>query len=86
MGLDKWLNPEEVPKKDGKKPTQVKREILEGKDIPKTQLAISKLTKYTLNCPNSKCKYQKTVMKKVLTVTDKICPRCNEEMKVKISS
>ncbi len=41
------------------------------------------LTRYTLVCPNAKCKYQKTIMKKLLSEMDKICPRCNKEMKVK---
>lgn len=83
MGLDKWINSEEGEKKEKKKPTEVKIKKTEGKQAPESKPNILKLMKYTLNCPNSKCKYQKTVMKKALTDRDKICPRCNKEMKVK---
>ena len=41
------------------------------------------LTRYTLVCPNAKCKYQKTIRKKELTDEDKTCPRCNKTMKTK---
>ena len=83
MGLDKWLNSEDVEKQKKKKPAEVKKRKNEGDQAPEKKTNISKLIKYTFNCPNSKCKYQKTVMKKVLTDLDKICPRCNKEMKVK---
>lgn len=83
MGLDKWLNSKDVEKQKKKKPAEVKKRKKEGDQAPETKTNILKLIKYTLNCPNSKCKYQKTVMKKVLTDLDKICPRCNKEMKVK---
>ena len=86
MGLDKWINPEEATRNKKKKktpPTQVKKDknkssaevILEKKSL--------KLTKYTLKCPNIKCKYQKTILKKQLTDEDKTCPRCNKEMNAK---
>jgi len=83
MGLDKWLNSEDVEKQKKKKPAEVKKRKNEGDQAPEKKTNILKLIKYTFNCPNSKCKYQKTVMKKVLTDLDKICPRCNKEMKVK---
>jgi hypothetical protein len=83
MGLDKWLNPEEVEKKPEKQQNPIKKEV--KRKTPKSQSITPKLMKYTLNCPNSKCKYQKTVMKKVLTDIDKICPRCKKEMKIKPS-
>jgi hypothetical protein len=85
MGLDKWLNSEEGVKKERKKPDEVKKKKSEGQQGPDLKSKMVKLEKYTLNCPNSKCKYQKIVMKKELTDKDKICPRCDKEMKVKRS-
>ncbi|MFX0030349.1 MAG: hypothetical protein ACFE8B_14145 [Candidatus Hermodarchaeota archaeon] len=85
MGLDKWLNSEKVVKKQTKKPTEVRKKKSERKEGPNLESKMLKLQKYTLNCPNSKCKYQKIVMKKELTDKDKICPRCNKEMKIKAS-
>jgi len=86
VGLDKWLKTEEEEKrekKERKQPIQVKRSKSESEKKPDIEKSTMKLVKYTLNCPNAKCKYQKTVMKKQLTEQDKICPRCNKEMKVK---
>ena len=83
MGLDKWLNSEEVEKQKKKKPTEFKKKKNQGEQAPESKTNILNLMKYTLNCPNAKCKYQKTVMKKILTDLDKICPRCNNELKVK---
>ena len=86
MGLDKWIKTEEEvkrEKKDTKEPIQVKRSKSEGEKKPDLKKSSMKLIKYTLNCPNAKCKYQKIIMKKQLTDIDKICPRCKKEMKVK---
>lgn len=85
MGLDKWLNSEEVAKKEKKKPDVVKKKKSEEQQGPDLKRKMLKLEKYTLNCSNSKCKYQKIVMKKKLADKDKICPRCNKEMKIKRS-
>ena len=76
MGLDKWLKPEEEEKKLKQR---------EKKDLTpqKTNEKISKkLFKFELVCSNKKCKYQKIIMKKVLTEKDKYCSRCNALMKV----
>ncbi|MHA2181804.1 MAG: hypothetical protein ACXAAH_10305 [Promethearchaeota archaeon] len=86
MGLDKWIKPEEAKKKPkNKKPAPSKVKKIERKaKITKTpEKPTIKLTKYTLTCPNSKCKYQKIIMKKQLSEIDKICPRCKKEMKLK---
>ena len=86
MGLDKWIKPKDGAKKlKGKNEShgqakKSKSENVLDKDVEKPPI---KLTKYTLICPSAKCKYQKTIMKKQLTDIDKICPRCNKEMKVK---
>lgn len=86
MGLDKWLKSEKVAKKSKKKkesPIQAKRskgEQVQNKDLEKQSI---KLIKYMLVCPNAKCKYQKIIMKKQLTDDDRLCPRCNKEMKIK---
>jgi hypothetical protein len=80
VGLDKWLKTKELEKKSKKKeeltlkPKKRKNDISVEKQI--------NLTKYRLVCPNAKCKYQKTIMKKQLTNNDKRCPRCDKEMKV----
>ncbi|MHA2282890.1 MAG: hypothetical protein ACXAC5_18770 [Promethearchaeota archaeon] len=86
MGLDKWIKPEDTEKKPKSKkpaPSEVVK-IESKKKIAKTPEKLKiKLTKYTLTCPNSKCKYQKILMKKQISEVDKICPRCNKEMKIK---
>lgn len=74
MGLDKWLKPEDNANKKSKNKDSQK-EILGKQTIM--------LTKYTLICPNTKCKYQKIIMKKQLNEIDRKCPRCNKEMKIK---
>jgi hypothetical protein len=86
MGLDKWLKPEDTGKNSKKK--RISQEIIkESKDNQikkKNAEDISrKLMKYTLLCQNKKCKYQKTIVKKLLTEEDKKCPRCEKEMKIK---
>ena len=86
MGLDKWIKTEEEVKREKKKkapPAKTKGSKGEGEKKPDLKKSSMKLIKYTLNCPNAKCKYQKIIMKKQLTNIDKICPRCNKEMKVK---
>ena len=86
MGLDKWLKPEDKVKKPKKKKVssvqvkEKKSKQAQNQGIEKKKI---KLTKYTLVCPNAKCKYQKTIMKKELTDDDKTCPRCSKVMKVK---
>lgn len=86
MGLDKWLKPEEEGKKPNRKDTasaKEKRSPDEKSINVDPKKVYSTLTKYKLTCTNSKCKYQKTIMKKQLTEMDKICPRCRNEMKNK---
>ncbi|MFX0041867.1 MAG: hypothetical protein ACFE8L_03045 [Candidatus Hodarchaeota archaeon] len=94
MGLDKWLKPDEEGKKIKKrakedkdlslqkvsKPKKEKNDITAHKSAERT---IKKLSKFELICTNRKCKYQKTIMKKLLTEKDKTCPRCSGIMKVK---
>ncbi len=92
MGLDKWLKPEgEVKKKRREKkdkdnslqkvskPKKDKNDINAQESVENT---IKKLSKFELVCSNRKCKYQKTIMKKLLTEKDKTCPRCSDVMKV----
>jgi hypothetical protein len=83
MSLDKWINSKEGEKKKKKNTLEDKKKETRGAQAPNSKKSFLKLMKYTLNCPNSKCKYQKIVMKKNLTDIDKICPRCNKTMKVK---
>ena len=85
MGLDKWIKPEKIKNKAIKKkeegdPQKKSDSKSRDKQIEKD---ISKLTKFELICSSAKCKYQKTIVKKVLTEKDKICPRCKNEMKLK---
>ena len=86
MGLDKWLKPEDsTKKKKTKESSPIKDKVTNSKHTSKKSLEslLSMLKKYTLICSNSKCKYQKTLMKKQLIEKDKICPRCNKELKIK---
>jgi hypothetical protein len=86
VGLDKWLKPKEPIKKPKAKkvtPKEDKKSSSEKNLKTALEKPHSKLTKYKLTCTNSKCKYQKIIMKKQLTEMDKICPRCKKEMKIK---
>jgi hypothetical protein len=86
VGLDKWIKNEQDgkrEKKETKQPIQAKKDRGKGEKKPDLEKPSITLVKYTLNCPNAKCKYQKIIMKKQLTDNDKICPRCNKEMKIK---
>lgn len=88
MGLDKWLKSEdELNKSKKKKPTPNQAKKSKGKETQKELLKKPsiQLTRYTLVCPNAKCKYQKTIMKKELTDDDITCPRCNNKMKTKVA-
>jgi hypothetical protein len=85
VGLDKWLKPEEAEKKPKRsKPSEGKknRDLKSENSIEVLEKPKSRLTKYLLTCSNSKCKYQKIIMKKQLEDLDKICPRCKKEMKI----
>ncbi len=86
MGLDKWLKSEDdIIKSKKKKPSiQDKKRKSEGTPEKLLEKKSVQLTKYTLICQNSKCKYQKTLIKKELTDDDKTCPRCNKIMKTKV--
>ncbi|MFW9900253.1 MAG: hypothetical protein ACFFDY_03070 [Candidatus Thorarchaeota archaeon] len=85
MGLDRWIKSEDIEENSKKKkisPEQVKpskNKRVKEKDHKKQSI---RLKKFTLVCPNAKCKYQKIIMKKELTDDDKICPRCNKPMKI----
>jgi len=87
MGLDKWLKSEDDIKKSTKKkksPIQDKKSKSEDTPEKLLEKQLIQLAKYILICPNSKCKYQKILMKKELTDDDKTCPRCNKIMKTKV--
>ena len=79
MGLDRWIKPDKEKKKeDTEKTTVLKSSIIKTEEKTKTIFK-----KYFLICPKAKCKYQKTLMKKKITLKDKLCPRCKTEMKIK---
>ncbi|MBN1803396.1 MAG: hypothetical protein JW891_17935 [Candidatus Lokiarchaeota archaeon] len=73
MSLDKWVKP------DKKKQNRDKK----GKPVKNVEQEPKNFKKYNLSCPKKSCNYQKTIMKKQLNEKDKICPRCNSEMKIK---
>ncbi|TFG03885.1 MAG: hypothetical protein EU542_00765 [Promethearchaeota archaeon] len=84
MGLDKWLQSEKTEKRKKKESVAVVSEDKELDGIKeKVKESHKTLSKFTLICTNSKCKYQKLLMKRALNNKDKICPKCNNEMKVK---
>ncbi|MFX0058036.1 MAG: hypothetical protein ACFE85_02425 [Candidatus Hodarchaeota archaeon] len=80
MGLDKWIKTEEEEKKPGKKKKDQKSKQVKESELFKAPI---KLSRYVLICTKAKCKYQKTIMKKVLEENDKICPKCKSKMKIK---
>ena len=84
MGLDKWLQSDKEEKNNHNEPNAASSEKKEQKS-KKNNVQESKLRlfKFTLICTNSKCKYQKVLMKRALGGKDKTCPRCKSEMKVK---
>ncbi|MFW9951303.1 MAG: hypothetical protein ACFFKA_14380 [Candidatus Thorarchaeota archaeon] len=81
MGLDKWISPENDVKKKklAKKTTDKDSQNQKSKILGDLQT----LSKHTLVCSKSKCKYQKVIVKKNLTEKDKICPKCKSQMKIK---
>lgn len=84
MGLDKWLQSD----KDEKKEIEQLKAVSSKKDAPKPNKkklegSMKQLSKFILICTNSKCKYQKVLMKRLLVDKDRICPRCKKKMKVK---
>ena len=83
MGLDKWILPEDDKnKKERKKPKKSPEK--DSKNQEKIPLKkAQKLNKYILICPKAKCKYQKVVVKRLLTENDKICPKCKGQMRIK---
>lgn len=84
MGLDKWLESDKVKKKKVKESAGINTEKKEPKkkEINTTQ-SKQRLSKFILICTNSKCKYQKVLMKRKLVYRDKTCPKCKSEMKEK---
>ncbi len=70
-----------IPQK--KKKSKAKLVETVKQKVPKGGLS-HKLQKYLLTCSNSKCKYKKTLMKRELKGSDKICPRCKSDMNVKV--
>ncbi len=86
MGLDKWLKSENS--RNDSKEKKVKSEEVRNSKEKHLKNGFDKdistqLVKYNLICQNSKCKYQKIIMKKLLSEHDKKCPRCKKEMKIK---
>jgi hypothetical protein len=86
LSLDKWLKPENGEKKPEKKKDTLNRDKkreTEGKEKKGDKKSSTLLKKYLLVCPNLKCKYQKTIIKKILTDRDIVCPRCTKKLKVR---
>lgn len=81
MGLDKWINPEDAKTAKNKKKIEEKPKI--KTNFKKEAKESSELKKFILICSNSKCKYKKTIVTKILNEKDKTCPRCKKEMKIK---
>ena len=83
MGLDKWIKPEGTKAKLNKKKEEDEPRKKSDSKLKEKDMEVIKLIKNILICPNSKCKYKKTIVKKLLTEKDLICPRCKNEMKLK---
>ena len=83
MGLDRWIKSEKKEDEEkGKEEPQIKDSSELAKGIKTVEKPTLKLKKYVLICPKAKCKYQKTIVKKNITDKEKICPRCNSNMKL----
>ncbi len=82
MSLDKWINSEK--KKDDEKSIKKKDQLNDKKIIEKSAKNRESplLKKFSLNCVNKNCKYQRIVMKRALNEKDVICPRCEGKMKI----
>ncbi|MBY9006192.1 MAG: hypothetical protein KGD63_05495 [Candidatus Lokiarchaeota archaeon] len=79
MSLDKWVNSKQKPIKKQEK-NQKSEEV--GPSETKVIKQSGKLKKYLLKCPKSKCNYQKTILKTLLSERDIICSRCKSKMKI----
>lgn len=82
MGLDKWIAPEKEKKKkkeESKINSQGLSNFRKKERVKETPI----LTKHTLICPKAKCKYQKVIVKRILTEKDKVCPKCKGLMRIK---
>jgi len=79
--LDKWIKSEKEGKEKGdvQEREEKSSKADEQKSKQKTGL---KLQKFILKCGKSKCNYQKILMKRELSESDKICPRCKSKMKI----
>jgi len=86
LSLDKWLKQEKKEKKPAKGKKELQNEI--SSDIKSKEFhenLSTKLVRFVFVCLNTKCKYQKIIVKKELAELDKICPRCKKIMKIKES-
>jgi dipeptidase len=86
LGLEKWLKSDEQVKTTKKETTKTEKKVKKAVSKPEkkeNKESRKGLSKFILVCSNGKCKYQKTIMKKIVTEKDKICPRCNKRLKVK---
>ena len=82
MSLDKWLKSEKPEKPIKKAIPKITSKSIQAEEVSKEEP--KKLIKYILACKTAKCNYKKTIVKRMLTDKDKICPRCKGEMKVKM--
>ena len=83
MGLDKWIKPEGTGTKQSKKKDENEPKKKSDSKPKEKEKETLKLIKNVLICSNSKCKYKKTIVKKLLTEKDLVCPRCKNEMRLK---
>ncbi|TFF94629.1 MAG: hypothetical protein EU543_00800 [Promethearchaeota archaeon] len=80
MSLDKWIKSDKEKEQETKK--KQKKETISTVENQIEKEESFKLNKFRLKCSNSKCNYQKTLMKRQLANKDKKCPRCNSIMKI----
>jgi len=80
MSLDKWIKSDKEKEQETKK--KQKKENISTLENQIEKEESFKLKKFRLKCSNSKCNYQKTLMKRQLANKDKKCPRCNSVMKI----
>jgi hypothetical protein len=75
------------PRKSSKKSTSSgKKKKKSDQSIGKPDIDVQNTSdrkKYFLECGNAKCKFKRTLKKRILSDTDYICRKCGKEMKIK---
>ena len=86
MSLDRFTNPNKIPKKTTKKKSskkvKTKKSIIKKKKPePEPTKTDIERKKFYLSC-TARCGYKRTLKKRELTEEDYICRKCKKKMKI----